>query len=226
MRMRVATHQPIFLPWPGFFYKALHADVLVLLDRVQFPMGRGWMHRNRVKSDQGDHWLRVPVWKTGRGAQVIADVEICNERDWRARHLRSLRELYTHAPYLSSHLPAVEEIYARNHRSLLALNLDLIRYLWGALKLPGVLHLQSELGVTGRGTELLANVCQAMKADTYVVRGPLRLGEVRGAADASRPRARCGVREVRPTRVPATVGKLSVQPVHARSAAELLAQSA
>ena len=168
MRMRVATHQPIFLPWPGFFYKALHADALVLLDRVQFPTGRGWMHRNRVKSDQGDYWLRVPVWKTGRGAQIIADVDICNERDWRARQLRGLRELYGHAPYLSSHLPPIEEIYRRNHRSLLALNLDLIRYLWGALKLPGTLHLQSELGVAGRGTELLANVCQAMKADTYV----------------------------------------------------------
>jgi len=87
--MVVTTHQPIFLPWPGFFYKAMRADVLVLLDRVQFPHGRGWMHRNRLKSDQGDHWLRVPIWKAGRGTQLIADVEICNEteriRERRAR---------------------------------------------------------------------------------------------------------------------------------------------
>lgn len=135
---------------PGFFYKALRADALVLLDRVRFPTGRGWMHRNRVKSDQGDHWLRVPVWKAGRGIQVIADVEICNERDWRARQLRSLRELYAHAPSLQSYLPALEEIYARGHRSLLALN-----------------------------------------------------------------HARPGVSEVPPTRVPATVGNLPLQPVHA-----------
>jgi hypothetical protein len=31
--MVVTTHQPIFRPWLGFFYKALHADALVLLDR-------------------------------------------------------------------------------------------------------------------------------------------------------------------------------------------------
>ena len=166
--MVVATHQPIFLPWPGLFYKALRADVLVLLDRVQFPKGRGWMHRNRVKSDQGDHWLRVPVWKAGRGLQVIGDVEICEERDWRARHLRSLRELYTHAPYLRSHLTALEEIYARGHRSLLAFNLDLIRHLWRALGMPGALYLQSEVGVSGSGTDLLVNICQAMKAETYL----------------------------------------------------------
>jgi hypothetical protein len=64
--MVVTTHQPIFLPWPGFFYKALQVDALVLLDHVQFPQGRGWLHRNRLKSDQGDHWLRVPIRKGSR----------------------------------------------------------------------------------------------------------------------------------------------------------------
>jgi hypothetical protein len=166
--MVLATHQPIFLPWPGLFHKALRADVLVLLDRVQFPQGRGWMHRNRVKSDQGDHWLRVPVWRTGRRLQVINDVELCDEIDWRSGHLRSLRQLYAHAPYLSVHLPALDEIYARRHRSLLAFNLDLIRYFWGALEMPGALRLQSELDVSGSGTDLVANVCEAMKAETYL----------------------------------------------------------
>lgn len=166
--MVATTHQPIFLPWPGFFYKALQADVLVLLDRVQFPQGRGWMHRNRLKSDQGDHWLRVPIRKAGRGTQIVADVEMCDETNWRGRHLRSVRELYAHAPYLRSHLPSLEEIYARGQRTLLAFNVDLIRYLWRVLEMPGMLRLQSELDVAGRGTDLLANVCQAVKADTYV----------------------------------------------------------
>jgi hypothetical protein len=166
--MIVTTHQPIFLPWPGFFYKALRADVLVLLDRVQFPQGRGWLHRNRLKSDQGDHWLRVPVWKSGRGTQPIADIEICDDTDWRARHLRSVRELYAHAPYLQPHLTAIGEIYARRHRTLAALNVDLIRHLWVALEVPAKLHLQSELGVDGRGADLLAHVCETLKADTYL----------------------------------------------------------
>ena len=67
--MIITTHQPIFLPWPGFFAKALQADAMVLLDTVQFPIGRSWMTRNRLKSDQGELWLRVPVWKTGKGTQ-------------------------------------------------------------------------------------------------------------------------------------------------------------
>ncbi|RPI56506.1 MAG: hypothetical protein EHM55_05090 [Acidobacteria bacterium] len=166
--MVVATHQPIFLPWPGFFYKALQVDALVLLDRVQFPQGRGWLHRNRLKSDHGEHWLRVPIRTAGRGRQLIGDVEICEDRDWRARHLRSVRELYAHAPYLQPHLTAVEAIYTRRHRMLAALNIDLIKHLWDALGVPTKLYLQSELGVRGRGADLLANVCQALTADTYL----------------------------------------------------------
>lgn len=54
--MIVTTHPPIFLPWPGFFYKAWRADTMVLLDTVQFPLGRSWMTRNRLKSDQGELW--------------------------------------------------------------------------------------------------------------------------------------------------------------------------
>lgn len=166
--MVVTTHQPIFLPWPGFFYKALQADALVLLDRVQFPQGRGWLHRNRLKSDQGDHWLRVPLRKAGRATQRIADVEICDDTDWRGRHLRSVRELYAHAPYLRPHLKVLEEIYARRHRTLAALNVDLIRHLWVELRMSTKLYLQSELGVGGQGIDLLANLCEALKADTYL----------------------------------------------------------
>jgi hypothetical protein len=166
--MVVAAHQPIFLPWPGFFYKALQVDAMVLLDRVQFPQGRGWLHRNRLKSDQGDHWLRVPILTAGRGRQVIGDVEVCEDRDWRARHLRSIRELYAHAPYLQPHMLAVEAIYARRHRMLAALNIDLIRHLWDALGVPTKLYLQSELGVGGQGADLLVNVCEALTAETYL----------------------------------------------------------
>jgi hypothetical protein len=79
-----------------------------------------------------------------------------------------VRELYAHAPYLETHLAALEEIYGQRHRTLVALNVDLIRHLWRALAVPATLCLQSELGVAGHGSDLLANVCEALKADTYL----------------------------------------------------------
>ncbi len=166
--MIITTHQPIFLPWPGFFYKAIRADAMVLLDRVQFPLGRGWMTRNRLKSDKGELWLTVPVWKKGRGKQIIQDVEICDETDWRKTHLHSIRHHYANAPYLRDHRADLESLYARDYQRLIDLNLALIRYLWDALGIKSKLLLQSDLGVSGTGTELLLSTCCALDANTYM----------------------------------------------------------
>lgn len=171
--MIVTTHQPIFLPWPGFFYKALRADVMVLLDGVQFPLGRAWMTRNRLKSDQGEQWLTVPVWRKGRGVQVIREVEICEESDWRRKHLSGIRQAYADAPYLDAHLPALEAIYVRKSRYLIDFNRGLIDHLWNALGLQTRLMRQSELGVSGRGSDLLLAACRALKADRYITLPPV-----------------------------------------------------
>jgi hypothetical protein len=166
--MTVTTHQPIFLPWPGFFYKMLHADTMVLLDRVQFPLGRSWMTRNRVKSDKGELWLRVPVRRSRRGVQIIGDVETCDDTNWRGKHLRSLRDQYANAPYRDEHLPAVGAVYARGHRRLVDFNLDLIRYLRDAMGLECRLTLQSDVGGAAGGTDLIVSICRRLGADRYV----------------------------------------------------------
>ena len=171
--MRITTHQPIFLPWPGFFYKASRADALVLLDEVQFPLGRSWMTRNRLKNDQGELGLTVPVWKKGRGKQVIGDVEICDDSDWRTTHLQSIRYAYAHAPYLDPHRSALETIYEHGHRRLVDFNRALIQYLWTALGMNGRLVLQSETGVSGGKSDLLVGLCRSLGADTYVTLPPV-----------------------------------------------------
>ena len=71
-------------------------------------------------------------------------------------------------PYLDDYLTALEAIYSRQHKRLVDLNLALIRFLWDALGLPSRLVLQSELDVSGMGTELLVSICRALDADTYV----------------------------------------------------------
>ena len=55
--MRVACHQPNFMPWSGFFAKAAAADVFVLLDDVQFSKG-SYTNRTRMA---GGKWRTVPV---------------------------------------------------------------------------------------------------------------------------------------------------------------------
>jgi hypothetical protein len=161
----VATHQPVFLPWPGFFYKAARADCLVLLDDVQYPRGRSWLNRNRLKNEDGELWLTVPVWKRGRGLQVIRHVEIYDERGWRRKHLGSIQQNYARAPYFSDYFPHLDAIYAADHTLLVELNVKLIQFFLKALSIKTPLLRQSDQGITGQGTGLLVNTCTHVGAD-------------------------------------------------------------
>jgi hypothetical protein len=67
--MIVSANQPYFFPYPGFFYKAHHSDIFVILDTVQFPRGTTWITRNRFKNHQGSLWMTLPVRKKGLGLQ-------------------------------------------------------------------------------------------------------------------------------------------------------------
>ena len=58
--MKVAIHQPHYLPWLGYLAKWAAADLFVFLDTVQYEKN-GWQNRNRIKTQAGATWLTVPV---------------------------------------------------------------------------------------------------------------------------------------------------------------------
>jgi hypothetical protein len=167
--MKISVHQPIFLPWPGFFYKAIRSDLMVLLDNVQFPRGGSWLTRNRLKNEDGTLWLTVPVLRKGRDLQLIREVEIYRGRPWLRKHLRCITQNYANAPYLEKYFEAVESIYRGEHRYLWEFNFELIRFLAGQLCPETKFLLQSDLGVGGSGTGLLINICQRLKADQFCI---------------------------------------------------------
>lgn len=167
-RVKIACHQPTYLPWPGFFYKAMRADVFVLLDSVQFPRGSSWVNRNRIKTPRGQTWLTVPVKKKGKGLQRIRDVEVFNERLWAEKHIASLIHSYKKSPFLEDNLQFLERIYEESWNTLVDLNVSLLRYFLSQLNIDATLRFSSELGTESKGTSLLIEICKKLKADTYV----------------------------------------------------------
>jgi len=166
--MRVAVHQPVFLPWPGFFYKAIRADCLVLLDTVQFPRGFTWLTRNRIKGPDGEVWLRVPVLRKGRGLQRIDEVRCLPESRWRKKHLETFVHCYGKAPFFQETFSDLERIYEIPQNRLLDVNLPIIDLLWHGLGVERPYRLLSSLGVTGQGTALMASICESLGADRLV----------------------------------------------------------
>ncbi len=166
--MILSTNQPYFAPFPGFFYKAHRADIFVILDQVQFPLGTTWLSRNRLKNDQGTLWMTVPVWKKGLGLQKIDDVKICHEGRWAKKHMESLKSAYGKAPFFRDHLDFVEGLFSSRIEKLVDLNMEIIRYLMGQLHVETKLILLSQLGIEARGDQLLIEVCNKLGASHFL----------------------------------------------------------
>lgn len=166
--MIISTHQPYFIPYPGFFYKARQSDSFVILDSVQFPQGTTWISRNRLKNDQGTLWLTVPVWKKGLGLQSICDVRICNAFRWIAKHLASLKSAYARAPFFADYMPFVEDTYQAGFEKLIDLNMTFIHYLFQQLNIDTEIKLLSELGIQTTGNQLLVDICRQLGASVYL----------------------------------------------------------
>lgn len=166
--MIVSANQPYFCPFPGFFCKALASDAMIILDEVQFPRGTTWIGRNRFKNDQGMLWITAPVWKKGLGLQRISQVRICDEGRWKRKHLETIRAAYTNAPYLEDHFDFITEMFSDNFEKLIDLNMAVIHYLMRNLRVGTKLMLLSELGATGKGTNLLVSICKSVGATTFL----------------------------------------------------------
>ena len=167
--MIVSTNQPYFAPYPGFFYKAHLSDYFVILDDVQFPHKTTWISRNRFKNDQGTLWMTIPVLKKGVGLQKISQIRICHAGNWKKKHLRSFQNAYANAPFLRDHAALLKRALSSIDDCLLDLNLKVIDYIINYLKIETRMVLMSELGVAGKGTRLIIDICKSLGATQFLV---------------------------------------------------------
>jgi hypothetical protein len=167
--LTAAVHQPNYLPWLGWFHKLAAADVFVYLDAVQYPRGRSFAARNRIKTPNGVAWLTVPVSvpKGREGKATYREVELAEPR-WREKHLRTVETSYARAP----HFDDVLELYRTGleaGETLLEVNLALLEgfadYLGIATRRVVLSELLPEFG---RKTELIVDACRALGADEYL----------------------------------------------------------
>ena len=166
--MILAANQPYFFPYPGFFYKAYLADIFIILDSVQFPRGTTWTTRNRFKNSQGTLWVTVPVKKKGLGLQRINHVRICHDDRWGKKHAKSIAGAYSKAPYYKAHMPFVEKLYSSEFEKLIDLNMEIICYLMKQLQIHTPIIRLSELDIEAKGSQLVVEICKAMKASTFL----------------------------------------------------------
>jgi hypothetical protein len=172
--MILAASRPYFAPYPGYFRRADLADLLLILDQVQFPRGTTWLTRNRFKNEQGTLWTTIPVWKKGLGLQPIQAVRICREGRWMRKLNESLRHAYGHAPYFEEHLGVLTDSVTAGSDRLIDLNLRLIGYLMQQLGIATPVVRLSELGSSAAGIGLIIDICHRLGASAYLAQRTAR----------------------------------------------------
>ncbi len=163
--MRIAIHQPHFLPWLGYLDKIDRADLFVVLDTVQFKKNE-WQNRNKVRTSQGWQWLTVPV--RHNFGQTLNQVDINQDAEWRVKHLRAVKLHYGRAPCLDQYFDGLREIYQRSWERLAGLNLAVIRWLLKAFGISTPIQLASEMCLRQEPTDRLIDICRAVGATHYL----------------------------------------------------------
>src|SRR5262245_16608058 len=167
--MKLAIHQPHYLPWLGYFAKWAAADLFVFLDTVQYEKN-GWQNRNRIKTRDGARWLTVPV--RARLGTPIRDVLVDASQPWPARHFAAAASGDGRARGWARHRDELRALYAREWDRLAPVAVASAEWLARRLGITTPTRLASEIGLPdglqGDATSRLVALCRAVGADTYL----------------------------------------------------------
>lgn len=167
--MKVSFNQPSFLPWGGLFARLLHSDRMILLDDTQISRGFSFVNRNRIKGPFGEVWITVPLKKKGRGLQKIKDLEIHEKKRWLKKFLSTLRHYYCKSLYFESVYEEIRAAAEIPDSRFLSLVLPLLNTLRENFEIDKGFLLQSQTGVTGKGTHLLVSLAKKIGAGKVIL---------------------------------------------------------
>ena len=161
----VAIHQPVYLPWLGFFKKMMDSDVFVFMDDVQYEK-KEWFNKNQIAGMNGPTWLTVPV--QAHLESKLNEVKIDNSKNWAKKHKKSILYSYTKTPFFEDYKNFIDQLYDKNFDSLIEINMEIIEFIKKNLDIDAKTIFASELQISGTGSDRVLNICKAMNADNYI----------------------------------------------------------
>ena len=157
--MKVTIHQPEHFPYLGYFQKMHSADILILLDNVNYRKNY-FQNRNRFMNHQGrEEWFTIPVPKNSV-KKHIKDVEPAEIGNWRRKILTQ------HEQRFGLDLSTVYE-----PDKLFDINFRSITYCAARLGVTTPVIRASDMKAKGAKSELLANLCREV-GSTHYISGP------------------------------------------------------
>jgi hypothetical protein len=162
--MKIAIHQPDYIPYIGYFYKISKADLFVYLDDAQFS-NDNMHHRNYIKTPQGKKRLTIPLKYHFKDS--INEVRTRDDINWREKHLNLMTVNYQKSPYFNDIFPVIRELLFTEYDNLADLNMTINRFILSGFGLRTPVVKASELNISSRREERILDICAAFSADEY-----------------------------------------------------------
>ncbi len=163
--MKITIHQPEHMPWLGLFHKIEQADICVILDNVQFRKNY-FQNRNKIRTANGWTWITVPV--TFKIDTQIKDVSVAPNQRWKKKWIDSVYFAYKKAPHFDAYFDPLKAVLENDEQSLSRINTSLIRLLCSFLGIHTSFVPASDLDASGKGSDLLLEICKALNASEYL----------------------------------------------------------
>jgi hypothetical protein len=169
--IRVAMHQPNFLPYIGFFDKIAKSDMLVIVDHVDFSKGKdNWHHRNRIRSFRGWDYITVPVsdhfnYKPFTSVTLNGNIEFKKRK-----HIRTFSLNYQKAQFFDDYFGSFSEVYVEKENNLAEFNVKLIRWMMESLGIRVKVLRSSELDFdrSAKKTDMIMDIMEAVRGNVFI----------------------------------------------------------
>jgi hypothetical protein len=166
--MLISINQPAYIPWLGYYERIDSSDLHVILDHVQFEKN-SFTNRNKILTQNGPIWLTVPVVTKGNfGNLAINKLKFSDISTWKKKHLRSVAQNYSKAPYFKKYYPEFEAILLEEHQFLNDLLFSLDKLFLHFLQITTTICRSSDLNLTSSKSDLVYDICQHFKTETYL----------------------------------------------------------
>lgn len=159
--MKVAIHQPNYLPHPAYFLKISKADAFVFLDDVQLSSGSF-----TSRTDLCGNWLSVPVKRDNKNTAInMAPVD---NSHWQRKHLNTIRHCFSKKKYFPEVYNLIEPVYISQAQKLIDYNVPLIIRICEYLNIKTPLLFSSQFPCSLPGSEKLLHILKTLNASVYI----------------------------------------------------------
>lgn len=163
----LASHQPDFFPWMGYFYKMFKSDIFVFSDNVLFSK-TGRHNYNDILTVNGRHRFTIPIHYHLKN---LNELKLASDEKTVNKMIKTLWMEYKKADHFDEAFPVIEELlcYSTQANSLADFNRVCIMKFADAFKLTGSreFHISSQLDLKEKRDERCIEMCKMFDADTY-----------------------------------------------------------